>query len=181
MKKLYKIISKVIDGWSLSKAIFKFGDNEDITKYIKGQGDYIKIETIVNDPDIAKKYSYSKTVIYSYMDRINRKEKEISRKISILNIFIVAIISALIPTITFMKRISIPISIDKFMIGPIEEYPFIREIVLIYGLLQVTLITILLRWGRDNMRRLIRLALTYIIIYTLLYNIFTSLYHLIIP
>ena len=176
MKKIYKVVSRVIEGWSLARAIYAYEDPLELTRYVKGYGGYIRLDPITRDSETLKRYSNMRSLIFKYVNRIRRREKSIFRRISIINSLTVAIISAIIPALIFIKKVSLYTQVSIQDILVLREIPGLRTVTFTYGLLQTILITLILKSNRLDKRGIIRSILLHIIIYIIIFNIFTSVF-----
>ncbi len=167
------IISQVLSGKSVSKALLEIGEAEVLRSYILGRSRLNRLERFIYRYNDALKYVELRSSWKYILSKFNKKVRSIHRKIELINILLVLIISSLNPLVMMLLTIKGVLSKDfididvKELISGAENFNIIMDI---YGVLQVILTTYLLSHTEYFERRTTKKIVLYILIYYLLSN-----------
>lgn len=176
-----ELISEVLRGKSISRSLLELGHNDVLRQYILGKNVLSGMEKFIYRYRDAIHYIDLKLNWVKISEKFRKKVESLNRKMALLNILIVLIISSLTPFLSIFLKIRGILSIDISSFNSIEvlnSYGDIDNILNIYGVLQIIYVTYLLSnteyFTRDVYKRVILYIMIYYILSGIL-RIFTNL------
>ncbi len=171
------IISQVLSGKSVSKALLEIGETEELRNYVLGRSGLNRLERFIYRYNDALKYVELRSTWRYILSKFNKRVRSLHRKIELINILLVLIISSLNPLVLMLLTIKGVLSKDFMNIDVRELMSGTRNFNIImdlYGVLQVILTTYLLSHTEYFERRTTKKIVLYILIYYLLSNFFKA-------
>lgn len=176
-----EFISEVLKGKSISRSLLDLGYNDVLREYILGKNIFIGLEKFIYRYKDAIHYIDLKLNWVKISEKFKKKVESLNRKMALLNLLIVLIISSLNPFLALFLKIRSILSIDinKFSsMETLNSYGDIDYILNIYGVLQIILVTYLLSntdyFNKEVYRKIILYILIYYVLSSIL-KIFTNL------
>jgi len=172
-----ELISEVLSGKSISRSLFDLGYGATLRKYILGKSGVNRLERFVYRYNDALHYLELRSAWRSITERFNVKIRSLYRRIELLNLLLVLIISSLNPFLNLLLTIRgiisteiIGLDISELLHGG-SEFDMALNV---YGVLQIILTTYLLSHTEYFEKRVLRKLIIYILIYYLVSNLFRA-------
>ncbi len=165
MRRLERLIDRILRGESLSRALYKTGEKEELRRYLKNADRLKDIERISKSAETARKYGIMDLNRWIYTRRITLKKKSIQRKTSLITIITIVTIGVVTP---------ISALLSSFTLDPtqlLQTYDTDLKPFYVFGLLQTLLVTSMMKQEKHRLKTLRNIA-----IYTLAFTLSTAFF-----
>ena len=171
------VISEVVSGKSISRSLLDLGHGEILREYILGGSRLNRLERFIYRYNDAIQYIELRSTWSYIANKFKRKVRSLHRRIELLNLLLVVIISSLNPLLKMLLAIRgvlttklMDIRIDEILKGATE----IDLILNLYGVLQIILTTYLLSHTEYFEKRVTKKLILYLLIYYLVSGFFRA-------
>lgn len=171
------IISEVVSGKSISRALFNLGNSEMLREYILGRSRLNKLEKFIYRYNDAIQYIELRTTWNYIASKFKSKVKSIYNRMELLNLLLVLIISSLNPLLKMLLTIRGVLSTEFINVRIREILSGASDIdttLNIYGVLQIVLTTYLLSHTKYFEKRITKKLILYLLLYYLVSSLFKA-------